>query len=178
MHRLTRALAILSVAIAALVGVQVSQAPPAEAAITTFGCNPSSTGWNLEGAWDDGSVMESRTCLQWDSSANLRRVKTEWRARRGGTALSGTDWDLDANDDGRPFWRSIYIYNTGVDLGVQATDNDVFNASLVTRYSSWSNLGACPGNYAGMAYDIRATPPGLPRSGYKSNPSNLANLCN
>ena len=149
-------------------------ASPAQAAITTYECNPSSTGWNVKGAWDDGSVLEARTCLQYDSGSGMVRTRSEWRARRGGVALSGTDWDLDSNGDNRPFRTSTYLSDYNRELGPVANYRDVFNTSIVTLYSNWGCYGSGLQTYWGKAFDLRATPPGLPRSGYKANPSDFA----
>lgn len=150
-------------------------ASPAQAAITTYKCNPSSTGWNVKGAWDDGSVLEARTCLQYDSSFGQVRTRSEWRARRGGVALSGTDWDLDSNGDNLPFHTSVYLTASGRELGLVINYPDVFDTSIVTLYSNWDCYGSGTQSYVGQAFDLRATPPGLPRSGYKSNLSLTAN---
>jgi hypothetical protein len=171
-ERMMRRLLAVS-ALLALVATMLV-ASPAQASITTYACNPSSTGWNLEGAWDDGSVMEARTCMQYDSVFGEVRTRSQWRARRGGVALSGTDWDLDSNGDSRPFHTSTYLHGPGMEIGVVRNYPDVFNTSIVTLYSNWACYGSGSQSYSGRAFDIRATPPGLPRSGYKSNGSATA----
>ena len=161
-------------ALLALVATMLA-ASPAQAAITIYACNPNATDWNLEGAWDDGSVLESRTCLQHDSVARKVRTRSQWRARRGGVALSGTDWDLDSNaSDGRPFTTYIDIDGVSTNIGVVANYPDVYNTSIVTLYSNWACYGSAARVYIGVAFDVRATPPGLDRSGYKSNDSAIA----
>ena len=158
-----------------LTGLIVALAPAASAAVTTYACNPSSTGWNVKGRWDDGTVLEARTCLQYDTAFGQVRTKSEWRVRKGGTAISGTDWDLDANATKDPRFQ-IWVYSDTLneDVGFRNNFSDVFNASYLALYSTWGCVGAVSQTYLGFAIDLRATPPGLPRSGYHGNNSRKA----
>jgi hypothetical protein len=167
-------IAAVALAVAALVGVQVAQAPPARA-ITTYGCNPSASTWSVKARWDDGSVMESRACLQADGQ--WRRARTEWRVRRGTTALSGTDWDMDSNFAGDTRYRTAVVVPMPTDiwLGEVANYSDIFNTSYVVTHSTWSCLNTTQTGlvYYGTGQGIRATPPGLPRSGYKTQSTDI-----
>jgi hypothetical protein len=142
---------------------------PAQASISTISCNPSASSWDTKGAWPDGTVLEARACLQHDSAVGDMRVKEEWRVRRGGTAIGGTDWDLDSGTDGRPYITHILLTVSGTKLGNVQNYPDVYNTSIVTLYSNWAcNLGSGTISYVGKGFDLRATPPGLAKSGYKS----------
>jgi hypothetical protein len=158
-----------------LAGLIVAMAPAASAAVTTYACNPSSTGWNTKGAWPDGTVLEARTCLQYDTAFGQVRTKSEWRVRKGGTPISGTDWDLDSNPGSDPAFQ-IWVYSRtrGVTVGLRNNFNDVFNTSYLALYSTWGCTGAVIQTYQGFTLDLRATPPGLTRSGYHNNNSREA----
>jgi hypothetical protein len=143
-------------------------AAPARADVVTYACNPSATGWNLEGSWPGGTVLEARTCLQnEDSVLGDVRVRSQWRVRNGTTPISGTDWDLDSNGDGLPFQTYIQRTSSGTIHGPVSNYPDLFNTSIVTLYSNFTCAGSGDQGYAGKAFDLRATPPGLPRSGYR-----------
>ena len=158
-----------------LAALNVALAPAASATVTTYACNPSSTGWNTKGAWADGTVLEARTCLQYDGVLGQVRTKSEWRVRKGGTPISGTDWDLDANDANDPVFQIwVYSYTRNLELGVRNNFNDVFNTSYLALYSDYECTGAISQTYQGFSIDLRATPPGLPRSGYHDNNSRQA----
>ena len=167
---LTAALALTALTLAAPASASSKwQAVPATATVTDYACDPGPSTWRLEGAWADGSVMESRTCLQYDG-ANHSRVRSEFRARKGGTPLTGTDWDTDAADDGRAWKRAIFdVYDpNNTARGLATATADIFNASYIVRESNWYCFGGGQQETIyGLGWDVRATPPGLPRSGYK-----------
>jgi hypothetical protein len=163
MRRRITLLAVIAALAASLVAVT---APPAAATQYSYACNPSATGWTVKARWGDGTVMEARACLQfWYNNPyneNFHRVRVEWRMRRGGDALSGTDWDLDPN------YTTYIAGRDGRVIGPKYDHADIFNASYIATYSIWE-CGGPHQDYQGRGVNIRATPPGLPKSSYHSH---------
>jgi len=171
MRRLIALLAAIMALAASLVAFTAS---PAAASVVTYGCNPSVSGWSTAAAWGDGTVMEARACLQYDTATPFHRVRVEWRMRRGGTALSGTDWDLD------PSYTAEILTEYGVEVGSKEDFSDIFNKSYIVTYSPWACAGSASrgDDYRGVGSLIRATPPGLTKSGYHTHRSNYTNFPN
>jgi hypothetical protein len=166
---MSRRILVLGLALSAL--LTVFTAAPAHA-VTTYACNPTPSTWNVVARWGDGSVMEARTCLQHDPNTGYVRTKSQWRTRRGTTALL-SDWDLDINGDNRWFQTQVYSISFDYPFAWRADFSDVFNTSYLALYSRWSCYGSTTQRYQGMAWDLRATPPGLTRSGYHQNNSDV-----
>jgi hypothetical protein len=171
MRRLIALLAAIMALAASLVAFTAS---PAVASVVTYGCNPSVSGWATAAAWSGGTVMEARACLQYDTATPYHRVRVEWRMRRGTTALNGTDWDLD------PSYYTEILTVYGVDIGRDETWSDIFNKSYIVTYSGWGCAGSASSGdeYRGVGWLIRATPPGLTKSGYHTHRSNYTNFTN
>jgi hypothetical protein len=163
MRRLLAPLAVISTVAVSLIVIPAS---PAAATQYSYACNPSETGWSVKARWDDGTVMEARACLQyWYNNSyleNFHRVRVEWRVRRGGTALSGTDWDLS------PDYATYILTSDGSKLGEATNFTDTFNTSYIATYSGWVCRGPHQ-NYSGGGVLLRATPPGLSKSSYHSH---------
>jgi hypothetical protein len=165
MRRIVRVLAVIAVAAAALATLT---ATPAQAVAVTYGCNPSASGWGVSAAWGNGTVLETRTCLQHNSETGDVRTRMEARVRNGGTSIS-SNWDFDASVDGIPMRVSVWWANGGQHKGLVNSFNDVIGASYVVKYSNWTCINwSVNASYYGFADGWRVTPSGHSRSSYKS----------
>jgi hypothetical protein len=151
-------------------GLTLAPMAPAQAVLSSYACNPSSSTWNLEGAWPSGTVMESRACLREDTTTGLVQAYTQFRTRRGGTAIL-SDWDL--NGTNGPLTQTYYTISGDISLyGYKASFGDQFDTSIVTLPSFWECKGSITGpvEHQGHISGVSANPNGTQdgASGYKS----------
>jgi hypothetical protein len=167
-----RRLSIL-LALATILAVTLP-ANPAHAVLSKYACNPGPSEWALQGAWPSGTILESRVCLRYDTTTNLVQAFSEWRTRRGGTAIQ-SDWDLNGtHGDNTQAWYSI----TGkIDqYGFRQSFGDAFNTSYVVIQSFWE----CDGEvgtveHRGHVHNVSADPNDSDGpSGYKDAASRYA----
>lgn len=162
--------------VAALPALLALTAGPAVAADIEYDCNPSSSTWDLKGAWGDGTVLEARTCLHSDSLGDVRAY-SYWRTRRGTTAIQ-SDWNLGGSNAIMQGW--VYSGTTQHEYGVKETQywNDIFDTSIV-RLANFPDCSTVAGSkrYQGFFHGVQANPNGATNgaSGWKDSFSLEAN---
>jgi hypothetical protein len=149
--------------VAAAVLTSVWLAAPASA--TLINCDPSSTGWNVKGQFPDGAVMEARACGE-DIGID-GRVFSEWRLRKGGTAISNAVWDMNSLSDSGYTAMQRSWPTAGV-ITFRDYDSDITGSyiKLSTPYDCDHTYSS--GNYYGGTLNVRVWNPGTnTKSGYK-----------
>lgn len=136
------AFVLAALGLAALAAIPINVHPAPTHATTTVGaglavgldeynCNPS-TGWEVKGAFSNGSVMEARACLLF-GGAPLLSARTEWRLRHGGTPITGV-WDMDTPDGagGAVYRQKLVRSNDGALITYRDWTSDVSGSFIRT----------------------------------------------
>jgi len=149
-------------------------AAPAEAAPISYGCNPSATGWKLEGDWGGGTVWESRVCIRYDAGLDEVQGKYEFRVRDGGTPIQ-SDWDLSEAYGG--------VWNLTAGAAIPGTIRvdfvDTFNTSYIAIFSYWGCTTMSSIDHYSYVAEVSVNPNGpLPESSRHSAVSYVVNDSN